>query len=84
MFTAVLGRSMWRFVRTYFIQLGILDGMRGLVFCMLQAYGTYLKWSLLWSWHVSQPYGYPPQLPNFDENENTWKGLQELETAPGN
>ncbi|MCB1036249.1 MAG: hypothetical protein KDD47_20665, partial [Acidobacteria bacterium] len=34
------GRSVWRFLRTYVFQGGFLDGKYGLVFCMLQAYGT--------------------------------------------
>ncbi len=74
----VLGRSVWRFFRTYVMQLGVLDGMRGLVFCMLQAYGTYLKWSLLWSWRVNEKRGIQPALPEFDDNEETWHGLDEL------
>ena len=74
----VLGRSVWRFLRTYFIQLGIFDGMRGLVFCLLQAYGTYLKWSILWSWRVNEARGIKPDLPEFDESEETWSGLESL------
>ncbi len=74
----VLGRSLWRFFRTYIVQLGILDGMVGLVFCMLQAYGTYVKWSLLWSWRVNEQRGVAPALPEFDESEETWQGLDDL------
>ena len=76
-FTEIFGRSVWRFLRTYIFQLGILDGMHGLVFCMLQAYGTYLKWSLLWGWHVNAARGQQPVLPIFDESEDTWRGLEE-------
>ena len=72
---------MWRFLRTYVFQLGILDGMHGLVFCMLQAYGTYLKWSFLWGWRVNARRGVEPNLPIFDDNENTWRGVDELEAA---
>ncbi|MEM9558460.1 MAG: glycosyltransferase family 2 protein [Acidobacteriota bacterium] len=75
----VLGRSIWRFFRTYFVQGGVLDGMRGLVFCMLQAYGTYLKWSILWSWRANEKRGIQPNLPAFDDNEETWQGLDDLE-----
>ncbi len=75
---AVLGRSCWRFFRTYFVQLGVLDGMRGLVFCLLQAYGTYLKWSILWSWRVNEARGIQPGLPAFDDSEETWSGLDQL------
>jgi glycosyltransferase involved in cell wall biosynthesis len=72
----VWGRSAWRFLRTYVFQLGILDGMHGLVFCLLQAYGTYLKWALLWGWHVNAARGMEPNLPIFDEDETTWRGLE--------
>ncbi len=78
----VFGRSIWRFFRTYLFQLGILDGMHGLVFCMLQAYGTYLKWALLWGWHVNAAHGIQPNLPIFDESEETWRGLEEQAAAP--
>jgi glycosyltransferase involved in cell wall biosynthesis len=76
-YTQVFGRSVWRFLRTYIFQLGILDGMHGLVFCMLQAYGTYLKWALLWGWHINAARGRMPNLPIFDEDEATWRGLNE-------
>jgi len=75
----VFGRSIWRFLRTYVFQLGVLDGMHGLVFCMLQAYGTYLKWALLWGWHVNAARGHMPDLPIFDDNEETWRGLEDSE-----
>ncbi len=67
----VLGRSLWRFLRTYGLQLGVFDGMRGLVFCLLQAYGTYLKWSYVWSWHVNHKRGIEPPLPSFDDSKKT-------------
>lgn len=72
-FGAVFGRSAWRFFRTYLLQLGVLDGMTGLVFCMLQAFGTYMKWSLLWGWHVNARRGREPELPVFDDREETWR-----------
>ncbi len=77
----VLGRSVWRFFRTYGLQLGVLDGMRGLVFCLLQAYGTYLKWSILWSWRINEARGLTPSLPDFDDSEETWQGLEELQAS---
>ena len=80
-FTQIFGRSIWRFFRTYIFQLGILDGMHGLVFCMLQSYGTYLKWALLWGWHVNAARGRAPNLPIFDDSEETWRGLEEEKAA---
>jgi len=78
-FAEIFGRSIWRFFRTYIFQFGILDGMHGLVFCMLQAYGTYLKWALLWGWHVNAARGRSPNLPIFDDSEETWRGIEETE-----
>jgi len=57
--------------------------MHGLVFCMLQAYGTYLKWALLWGWHVNAARGIQPNLPIFDEDETTWRGLDENPAGAG-
>ncbi len=81
-FTHVFGRSIWRFLRTYIFQLGILDGMHGLVFCMLQSYGTYLKWALLWGWHINAARGRMPALPIFDDDESTWRGLEGPPSPP--
>ncbi len=80
-FFQVWGRSAWRFVRTFVFQLGFLDGMRGLVFCMLQAFGTYMKWALLWGWRVNARRGIDPDLPVFDEDENVWRELEPVTPA---
>jgi len=79
-FPNVLFRPSWRFVRTYGLQLGFLDGTRGLIFCMVQAYGTYAKWSLLWSWQRgAKKSNHVPELPEFDEDDAVWSGLRRLE-----
>jgi glycosyltransferase involved in cell wall biosynthesis len=75
-FVQIFGRSIWRFVRTYVFQLGVLDGVHGLVFCMLQSFGSYLKWALLWGWHVNAARGRQPSLPIFDEDKATWRGIE--------
>ena len=80
-FKEVFGRTVWRFLRTYVFQLGILDGMHGLVFCILQAYGTYLKWALLWGWHINAARGRMPNLPIFDDSEETWRGIETADSA---
>lgn len=70
----IMAHVFYRFFRTYVLQGGVLDGTRGLVFCLLQSYQTYIKWSLLWSWHVNSARGIPPELPRFeddDENDQT-------------
>lgn len=78
----VWGRSAWRFFRTYVVQGGFLDGMHGLVFCMLQAYGTYMKWSILWAWHVNAARGRQPDLPPFDDDDRVWRDLPADAAAP--
>jgi glycosyltransferase involved in cell wall biosynthesis len=65
-------RPAWRFFRMYVLQLGVLDGAAGLVFCLLQSFATYTKWSTLWAWRRNERRGRGPSLPPFDENEAVW------------
>ena len=41
-------RPLWRFFRMYAVQAGFLDGLPGLIVCVLQSYGVFLKWARLW------------------------------------
>jgi glycosyltransferase involved in cell wall biosynthesis len=75
-------RPVWRFIRTYFLQLGFLDGSLGIVFCLLQSYSTYMKFAILWGWQKNDARGMSPKLPEFDEEESTWQGLRGLEESP--
>lgn len=61
--TTVAARPLWRFVRTYVVQAGFLDGTRGLVICAMQAYGTFLKWAQLWEWRQIERTGGKPAVP---------------------
>jgi len=72
-FMEIVIRTLWRFLRTYVVRLGFLDGARGLVFCACQAFATYSKWSILWSWQVNAARGIAPELPEFDDDESTWR-----------
>lgn len=80
-FKEVFGRSVWRFFRTYILQGGILDGMHGVVFCMLQAFGTYQKWAILWGWRWNAKRGIEPKLPVFDEDEAVWRGPEDPDSG---
>jgi glycosyltransferase involved in cell wall biosynthesis len=73
----ILRRSIWRFLRTYFIQFGFLDGMRGFVFCASQAMGTFMKWAIVWSWGRAERDGMPLDLPVFDEDPAIWRPAPE-------
>jgi len=77
-FLDVVWRPAWRFFRTYLLQRGFLDGYRGLVFCLLQSFGTYMKCASLWGWEVNHKRGIEPKLPEFDENSSTWEGLRKI------
>jgi hypothetical protein len=74
-----LVRPLWRFFKTYILQKGIFDGQLGLVFCLLQSYGTYMKFAILWGWQVNHERGIEPKLPDFDDDSKTWEGLESLE-----
>jgi glycosyltransferase involved in cell wall biosynthesis len=73
----------WRFVRMYLLQLGFLDGARGIVFCILQSYASYLKWAKLWAWQVDARRGRSPRLPAFDQDETIWSFEEEPEGVSG-
>lgn len=53
-------RPAWRFLRTYVVQAGFLDGEAGLAVCGLQAYGTFLKWARLWELRRLEKSGWTP------------------------
>jgi len=71
----VVFRSGWRFVRSYLLMAGFLDGRQGLMFSLMQAYGTFVKWATVWGWQQQAASGREPRLPEFDEDEAVWQGL---------
>jgi glycosyltransferase involved in cell wall biosynthesis len=71
--TELVFRPWWRFVRTYFLQLGILDGKHGFVLCALQAFGVLLKYARLWEYGIRSRRGEEIHLPAFDESTATWQ-----------
>jgi glycosyltransferase involved in cell wall biosynthesis len=66
-------RPWWRFVRTYVLQLGVLDGVHGFVLCVLQAFGVFLKYARLWEYRIRETRGEAVRLPAFDDDSTTWK-----------
>jgi glycosyltransferase involved in cell wall biosynthesis len=44
----VLVHAEWRFVRSYVVRLGFLDGGTGFIVAVLGAYGAFLKWAAVW------------------------------------
>lgn len=68
----IVVRPVWRFLRTYVLQGGVLEGVNGFVMCALQGYCTFVKYATLWSWRVNAVRGRQPRLPEFDDDETTW------------
>lgn len=68
----VVIRPVWRFLRDYLINLGILDGYRGLFVCVTHAWYTFFKYAKLWEYRELERRGLPLDLPRFDESEETW------------
>jgi glycosyltransferase involved in cell wall biosynthesis len=77
----IAGRPLWRFLRTYVVQLGFLDGLHGLVLCTLQSFGVFLKYARLWEYRLRTQRGEVIHLPAFDEDPRTWQRSEEGEEA---
>jgi glycosyltransferase involved in cell wall biosynthesis len=80
----IAGRPLWRFFRTYVVQLGFLDGLHGLVLCTLQSFGVFLKYARLWEYRLRTRRGEVIHLPAFDEDPRTWRRQEgdDEETPP--
>ena len=64
----VLVRPTYRFIRTFLLQGGFLDGMRGLLFTLVQAMGSFQKAAILLGWQVNERRGvHPIDLPKFED-----------------
>jgi len=48
-----------------------------------EAFGTYVKWSFLWSWRVNAARGMEPELPRSTRTTRSGKGWRSLKTTPG-
>lgn len=65
-------RPTWRFIRDWILNLGILDGYRGLVVCAMHAHYTFLKYAKLWEYHELARRGAALNLPEFEESSELW------------
>lgn len=65
-------RPTWRFFRDWILNLGVLDGFRGLVICAMHAHYTFLKYAKLWEYRELERRGEPVGLPEFEENQAVW------------
>ncbi len=82
-FLEIAGRPSWRFFRTYFVQLGFLDGIHGLVICGLQAFGSFLKYARLWEYTVRDRLGHEVERVRRERRDLVAPGREERHRAAG-
>ena len=69
----IFSHSAGRFFRDYVVNLGFLDGARGLITVGLHTYYTFWKYSKLWELHELERAGLPVPLPRLETEEDLWK-----------
>ncbi len=62
-----------KFVRDYILNLGFLDGARGLISVGMHVYYTFWKYAKLWELQQLQRLGKPVPLPELDKEEERWE-----------
>ena len=68
----ILGHALARFFRDYFLNLGILDGVRGMIIVGLHTYYAFWKYAKLWEFNELRRTGKPVPLPEMDLAEERW------------
>lgn len=69
----ILGHPIGKFVRDYVVNLGFLDGTRGLISVGMHVYYTFWKYAKLWELNQLKRQGKPVPLPKLDEDEGRWE-----------
>mgnify|MGYP006166918085 CR=1 FL=1 len=50
----IIGKSFWKFIHSYFIKLGILDGYYGFVICSISSFSTFSKYAKTKQFHKAK------------------------------
>ncbi|MDQ3283960.1 MAG: glycosyltransferase family 2 protein [Acidobacteriota bacterium] len=69
----IFGHTLGKFVRDYILNLGILDGTRGLISVGMHVYYTFWKYAKLWELTQLKRLGKPVPLPALDQEEERWE-----------
>jgi glycosyltransferase involved in cell wall biosynthesis len=69
----ILGHPLAKFFRDYVVNLGFLDGTRGLISVGMHVYYTFWKYAKLWELSELQRQGKPVPLPKLDLGEGRWE-----------
>ena len=69
----IFGHTFGKFVRDYIVNLGFLDGVRGLISVGMHVYYTFWKYAKLWELTQLKRLGKPVPLPELDKEEERWE-----------
>lgn len=69
----IFSHTTGKFLRDYFLNLGFLDGTRGLISVGMHVYYTFWKYAKLWELTQLRHLGKPVPLPKLDEDEGRWE-----------
>ncbi len=69
----IIGHPIARFFRDYIVNLGFLDGTRGLISVGMHVYYTFWKYAKLWEFLQLRKLGKPVPLPKLDEEGGRWE-----------
>ncbi len=68
----ILGHTAGKFFRDFVINLGFLDGSRGVISVGMHVYYTFWKYAKLWELQQLKRSGKPVPLPELDESKERW------------
>jgi glycosyltransferase involved in cell wall biosynthesis len=69
----ILGHTFAKWFRDYIVNLGFLDGVRGIISVGMHVYYTFWKYAKLWELTQLKRMGKPVPLPKLDEEEERWE-----------
>ncbi len=69
----IFGHTLGKFVRDFVLNLGFLDGVRGLISVGMHVYYTFWKYAKLWELTQLKRLGKPVPLPELDQEEERWE-----------
>ena len=79
----ILGHTLGKFLRDYVVNLGFLDGVRGLISVGMHVYYTFWKYAKLWELTQLKRLGKPVPLPELDKEEERWELPWEKKKSAG-
>lgn len=79
----IFGHTFGKFLRDYVVNLGFLDGVRGLISVGMHVYYTFWKYAKLWELTQLKRLGKPVPLPELDKEEERWELPWEKKKSAG-